>query len=71
MSLWRMGIGMSDELAAELNAIVAQLSECRDTLDSLCCHAAAADANQAIERLLSFMRGAHAAYDSSSSRTDS
>jgi hypothetical protein len=48
-------IGISNELELELSAILALLGEPRARLDALSLYAAAADANQAIERVRAFL----------------
>ena len=49
--------GPTPETERELGEVLVQLHLCRDRLDALDCYAAAADTNQAIERLQAFMRG--------------
>ena len=51
------GPALTRELKRELRELVTELLTCRERLDDLQCHAAAADVNQAVERLASFMRG--------------
>lgn len=51
--------GLTSELQRELGDLTGQLIACRDRLDRLSLHAAAADANQAVERIQSFIREAH------------
>ena len=48
------------ELDRELNELAVHLERCRQLLDQLGLHAAAADANQALERVRALVRAAEA-----------